>query len=1719
MSLQEEEEILEICSSITELSFGKESQTWKDKDKKTFDDNRENLLKLNLRYVEENKGELPALHFAAAVSDVDVCRRLVEQGADVNEKCNVRGATPLYYAALNEVHGLSLIDYLFFEKGCDVDGEDARPDQAIGDARRYRDVILAIRKQKDMFNSGNASISIAQRFSMMKIRLIFAKLSFKIKSLDILSEHPSHFSMLESACKFGDLEMCKWLLEDVEIDVNQFEDEYWKDRILQTVAMNLTRETSVIIRYLSSRFEFTADQQSKAFRSAFYYKIVNHEVDIFCAKDAEELFKGFADTKIKIGGQNLLQFCVNRNHLDAAEIVHGKDGELINEIDEDGATILHRAARFGNVEMCQWLIDQGQDIKALNQKTGTNFLHYAAQNSVDGENIIKTFGENLREYVNRTNVHGLRPLHLALINKQRNYKRNAEALLEVGADLSLKIKGYNLLHLCIASKKLDCVKFVHSKNKNLIKERARKGETTLDIAADFYDEEIYAWLVEEGRGKLYIARNQQTSKKKEMTYDDHCENLLEMNLRYVEGNKGDLPALHFAARVSDVDVCRRLVEQGADVNEKCVVRGATPLHYAAMNEDYGLDLINYFIKKGLDIEVKDAHREEAIHYALRAKNYNLVVQIHMHLQERRLRKAAISGVLEYAILNNCLDFAKFIYNNKREEPLSERPRYLFILLQVCQYGDLEMCKWLLEEVKIDVSQFKDKDWKDQILQTVALNRTRETSEIIRYLSSRFEFTADEQNEAYRETFYYKIENEPHQICAKEAEELFKGFADTKIEFEGVNWLQYCVTWCNLDAAKFVHGKYGELINEIDEHGATILHRAARDANVEMCQWLIDQGQDIKALNTKTRANFLHYAAQNSVDGENIIKTFGKNLRGYVNRTNGADVNEKCGVRGATPLHYAAMNETNGLDLIKYFIEKGLDIEVEDAHLCQYGDLEMCKWLLEEVKIDVSQFEDKDWKYQILQTVARNRTRETNAAKFVHGKYEELINEIDEDGATILHLAAMHGNVEMCQWLIDQGQDIYALNKKTGANFLHYAAQNLIKGEDIIKRFGENFRGYVSQTDISHEAIQVIEMCVSLLSEAGEAAKRTEDGRWKGPAGKRKLETEPQTSQENKKMIRYENFMKLKLRYIEENKRDLPALHFAAQISNIDVCLRLVEQGAEVNEKCSPRGATPLHYAAMNEDYGLSLINYFIEKGLNIEVKDAHPCEYGNLEMCKWLLEDVGIDVSQFEDKDWKYQILQSVARNNSCETRTRTLETEQQTSQKIKAMKLNMRKRFESFMNLKLRFVEENKGDLPALHLAARISDVDVCRRLVEQGADVNEKCGARGATPLHYAAMNETNGLDLINYFIEKGLDIEVKDAHLEMAIHYALRAKNYNLVVILKLVCVYGDLEMCKWLLEEVKIDVSQFKDKDWKYQILQTVPANLSLETSKIIRYLSSRFEFTADEQSEANREAFYYKVENEPYQICAKEAEELFKGFANTKIKFEGVNWLQYCVSWGNLVAAKFVHGKYGELTNEIDEDGATILHLAAKHGNVEMCQWLIDQGQDIKALNQKTGANFLHYAAQNLIKGEDIIKKFGENLRGYVNQTDVNDFTPLHFAMLDEKVLFNKSVAEALLELGADLNAKNDGYNFLHLCIVTGDLERVKFVHSKDKNLIKERTGDGKTTLHIAADYYHYGDICAWLVEEGLDPEEITVGGKSVLESISNENAKSFFNAFKKNNYL
>ncbi|XP_065346482.1 poly [ADP-ribose] polymerase tankyrase-1-like [Cloeon dipterum] len=444
-------------------------------------------------------------------------------------------------------------------------------------------------------------------------------------------------------------------------------------------------------------------------------------------------------------------------------------------------------------------------------------------------------------------------------------------------------------------------------------------------------------------------------------------------------------------------------------------------------------------------------------------------------------------------------------------------------------------------------------------------------------------------------------------------------------------------------------------------------------------------------------------------------------------------------------------------------------------------------------------------------------------------------------------------------------------------------------------------------------------------------------------------------------------------------------------------------------------------------------------------------------------------------------------------------------------------------LNTKLDYVKANRGKLPALHFAAMVLDVDVCRYLVEQeGADVNKKGSRYGATALHFAALNKTHGDALIDYLIEKGSNRKERDKDDQWPFDYALKVKNlesakdvsmndkklgkddeYDINIILK-ACKIADLRTCRLMLEEFKIHVRWLSRDTWKVKFLCHAAANRN-HAREILQYLFSMFQISTDDQRYAYGNALVAVLESVPFNPAS--AEEFLELLGcNIRFKISGYTFMHYAVT-GSLAAVKFVHGKDRSLIDEVSDNGATVLHLAAALGNVEICEWLIEHGQDIYAVNKNNHGSFLHYAAQNVRNGDLIIQKYVHMLLDFVNYFDDNYYTPLHWALVNKKnAIYN---ARTLLDYGASLCVKRNENNFLHFCIVKGKLGCAKLIHAERIKLIKEKGEGGKTTLHIAADHFNE-EICAWLLSVGADPQETTVGGKSVLESTCSADAKKFF---------
>jgi len=210
---------------------------------------------------------------------------------------------------------------------------------------------------------------------------------------------------------------------------------------------------------------------------------------------------------------------------------------------------------------------------------------------------------------------------------------------------------------------------------------------------------------------------------------------------------------------------------------------------------------------------------------------------------------------------------------------------------------------------------------------------------------------------------------------------------------------------------------------------------------------------------------------------------------------------------------------------------------------------------------------------------------------------------------------------------------------------------------------------------------------------------------------------------------------------------------------------------------------------------------------------------------------------------------------------------------------------------------------------------------------------------------------------------------------------------------------------------------------------------------------------------------------------------------------------------------------------LDNDGRSILHLAAANGNLSVISFAL-QFCDVNATDNN-GRTPLHYACRNSkdksipeflhAQGAEplILDNDGESILHWaavngnlsvisfalqfcdVNATTNNGCTPLHLACCISK---DKSVPEFLHAQGADpLILGNNGSSILHLAAEKGNLSVISFaLRFCDVNL---RNEDGKTPLHWGVTGEASIDAFQLLLDAGADPDIRDNNNKTVIDIV------------------
>lgn len=206
---------------------------------------------------------------------------------------------------------------------------------------------------------------------------------------------------------------------------------------------------------------------------------------------------------------------------------------------------------------------------------------------------------------------------------------------------------------------------------------------------------------------------------------------------------------------------------------------------------------------------------------------------------------------------------------------------------------------------------------------------------------------------------------------------------------------------------------------------------------------------------------------------------------------------------------------------------------------------------------------------------------------------------------------------------------------------------------------------------------------------------------------------------------------------------------------------------------------------------------------------------------------------------------------------------------------------------------------------------------------------------------------------------------------------------------------------------------------------------------------------------------------------------------------------------DLAIIKHLLGIEGNEVDKITHDDRIYLHWAAYKGNVELINYLLNQGSDVNAYDDK-GQTPLTFAAAVGNFDKQVYKVFtdaGVDLNEHFNKDGQN------ILLAAARRIDSEEKMKKLLDLGIDFyRTDNTGNNLMHQAVLVRNLELLKLLENT-KFSPNDRNENGYTPLHFASMKSQDLDILNYLVEQGAD------------KSITTEFEESAYDLALENEYL
>ena len=359
-----------------------------------------------------------------------------------------------------------------------------------------------------------------------------------------------------------------------------------------------------------------------------------------------------------------------------------------------------------------------------------------------------------------------------------------------------------------------------------------------------------------------------------------------------------------------------------------------------------------------------------------------------------------------------------------------------------------------------------------------------------------------------------------------------------------------------------------------------------------------------------------------------------------------------------------------------------------------------------------------------------------------------------------------------------------------------------------------------------------------------------------------------------------------------------------------------------------------------------------------------------------------------------------------------------------------------------------NKFRMTPLHVAAQAGELDICRKLLKHGADVETRSNY-GWLALHYASQH--GSLDVVQLLLDHGANVNVQEEEqLWSPLHFAsyngdlkiaeliikhdaeVDVQNENKETPLFCASGYGRLEVARMLVE-CGAHVNSQNKQGWTPSHSAAWNGHLSL------------VELLLDSGADVGMKNSSDKT---PLDLAEENGKHDVASFLARR---SGIVYVLPTISSTPLEAvlqdslpSPGIMEQQPDGGDSSDDEESDSMHDALESGRLGKIRRLLDRGGDVNERNELLQTPLEVASMQGKLEIARILIKYSAD----VNSREIDGWTPLHSAASFGHI----DVVQLLLDNGADIHAtQREGFSALHIASGSGHIEIVQLLLEQGAN--------------------------------------------------------------------